>query len=258
MSRRAFTLIEVLTVCAAVAVLLGVLVPVLSRARATARRCRCQANLRQIWMAWDLYLTDNNGRFFRGQNHNFDFGGWQGYGPYAAVRPLNKYVGLPVDGAFRQEALVFRCPDDQGGKDYPEKAYDFFGNSFQANTLVTGPIGLPTLEWVPEPVRTINQELNRHMAGLARATVADPSRLAFLGDRNWVSQWEPGNLDFCGGGWHGRPHWHNIAFMDGHTAFTHITKGAYSDGTYTVVPFAAVAASIHDLQKPQQCVCGRP
>jgi type II secretory pathway pseudopilin PulG len=202
MSRRActaaFTLVEVLVVCAAVAVLLGLLVPVLSRARAAARRCGCQANLRQIWMAWDLYLTDSGGRFFRGQNHNFDFGGWQGYGPYAAVRPLNRYAGLPVDGASRPQARVFRCPDDQGGQDYPEKAYDFFGNSLQANTLLTGPVGLPTPEWVPEPIRAINQELNRYTAGLTRATLADPSRLAFLGDRNWVSQWAPGDLASAG------------------------------------------------------------
>ena len=255
---RAFTLIEVLVVCAVVAVLLCLLLPVLGRARTAARRCACQGNLRQIWVAWDLYLTDSDGRFFRGQNHNFDFGGWQGHGPYVARRPLNWYLGLPVDAASGKGTEVFRCPDDQGGRDYPEKAYDFFGNSFQANILLAGPSTLPTLNWVPEPVRTINLELNRPLAGLARAGISEPARLAFLGDRNWVSQWEPLNLDLCGGTWHGRLHCHNVTFMDGHGQFLRIRKGLYVDEAYTVVPFGALSGQIRDLQKPKVCVCGQP
>jgi len=254
----AFSLIEVLAVCAVVAVLLGLLLPALAAVRIAARRCACQGHLRQIWMAWDLYLTDSSGRLFRGQNHNFDFGGWQGHGPYAASRPLNRYLGVPVDTASRTQAKVFACPDDQGGGDYPEKAYDFFGNSFQANTLLTGPAGLPTQDWVPEPVRTINQELNKHLGSLNRSTVTEPARLAFLGDRNWVSQWEPQNADLCGGTWHGRLHWHNVAFMDGHSQFLGIAKGAYVNDAYTVVPVASLSAQIRSLQKPQVCPCGKP
>lgn len=253
----AFTLIEILAACAIVALLLGLLLPVLARARTVARRCACQANLRQIWVAWDLYLTDNSGRFYRGQNHNFDFGGWKGHGPYAARRPLNRYLGLPVEGASSERAGVFRCPDDQGGKDHPERAYDFFGSSFQANTLLTGPIGLPTQDWVPEPVLSINTELNRHLPGLGRSTLSEPARLAFLGDRNWVFQWEPMNTAFCGGSWHGRVHRHNVTFMDGHAEFLFLRKGVYVDEAYTVVPLAEASAMVRSLQVPKACVCGR-
>jgi len=255
--KRAFTLIEVLVVCAVVAVLLGLLLPVLGRARTVARRCACQGNLRQIWVAWDLYLTDNEGLFFRGQNHNFDFGGWQGHGPYATRRPLNRYLGLPVDAISYEMYKVFLCPDDQGGKDYPEKAYDFFGNSFQANTLLTGPIGLPTQNWVQEPAKTINAELNKQLGTLGRTSVSEPARLAFLGDRNWVSQWESLNVDFCSGTWHGRLHWHNVAFMDGHGQFLRITKGLYVDDSYTVVPFGGLSGLICDLQRSKPCPCGQ-
>jgi prepilin-type N-terminal cleavage/methylation domain-containing protein len=54
----AFTLIELLVVVAILAILAGLLFPVLSRARESARRATCTSNLRQHAQAVTMYLQD--------------------------------------------------------------------------------------------------------------------------------------------------------------------------------------------------------
>ena len=55
----AFTLIELLVVISVIALLMGILMPVLGRARSAAKRMTCQSNLRQIGVAFRAYLDDN-------------------------------------------------------------------------------------------------------------------------------------------------------------------------------------------------------
>jgi prepilin-type N-terminal cleavage/methylation domain-containing protein len=57
----AFTLSELLVVIGIVALLMGLLVPVLASARASARKIACLANLRQIGVALHSYADDNRG-----------------------------------------------------------------------------------------------------------------------------------------------------------------------------------------------------
>ena len=71
--QKAFTLVELLVVIAIIALLMGILMPALERAREQGWRITCLNNLRQMMLAWDLYADANDDKIVNGNTSTGSF-----------------------------------------------------------------------------------------------------------------------------------------------------------------------------------------
>ena len=75
-SRKAFTLIELLVVIAIIAILAAILFPVLAQAREAAKKSQSINNMKQLLLAAQMYLGDNDDKLHRIRNRQAENPNW--------------------------------------------------------------------------------------------------------------------------------------------------------------------------------------
>jgi len=243
-NRRGFTLLEVLVVVACIVMLVAILLPTLRRTREQARRAACQSNLKQIALAWHMYLDTNKGHFLQGVNTNWNYGGKQGATfSFKKLKPLNPLLHLkPVT---HKDAYVFRCPADNGDENKQPTYYDYYGTSYQTNLMLVGQNKLRILR--DDPCKEVVKAINEQLKNLRRDRIGNEAGLVLMGDGGW---WN--TLAFYGTKtieWHNRRQSHNLAFMDGHVEFLTVRKGLNVTPTYNVIPFENLRSEACDCQE---------
>jgi prepilin-type N-terminal cleavage/methylation domain-containing protein/prepilin-type processing-associated H-X9-DG protein len=228
-----FTLIELLVVIAVITLLMAIMLPALSRARALSVRVVCKNNLKQIAFAWQMYLDDNDGKFYQDTYANMCYGGGEGTMVPGQPKPLNRYLSLPEVPDENTRAKVFKCPGDDGSLIFP--FYELVGTSYQTNILLIGQNGFGSWSEGSSGTDWADVLDKRLFAGTGRASVASPARVLLLGDYTWASQWM---VDYDPGvSWHRQCCHFNVAFVDGHVGFLKIRKGLFVTSEYCILPF---------------------
>lgn len=138
---RGFTLIELLVVIAVIAILAGMLLPALQKARLKAQGTYCNNNVRQLMLAWEMYADDHNQTLVPNWGNNLAgidesspswVGGFMDYSSGAYNTNIDYLIHPGVGdrpyaallGPYSKSHRLYRCPADRSWVEISGKRHD--------------------------------------------------------------------------------------------------------------------------------------